>query len=128
MTTLNFLKYKKQGGQETATLSRRPFSPAGIHGGLHLAIDTAKEKTLVQVKRDRTNGGDVLDADNRTGDTISRQVIASHILTPIEVELEIARYEQLVGMSSEEYLDHQKKGAAPDTFEARLLGMLIRNR
>ena len=52
----------------------------------------------------------------------------AHIMTPADVELEIARLEKIVGMSAKELLDCQENGTAPDTFEANLLGMLLRNR
>ena len=55
-------------------------------------------------------------------------VVKLHILTPKEVDAEIAKYEQIIGMSSKEYLECRARGAAPDTFEANLLGVLLRNR
>ena len=51
-----------------------------------------------------------------------------HILTPEEVNAEIAKYEQIIGMSSRKYLKCRARGIAPDTFEANLLGALLRNR
>ena len=44
-----------------------------------------------------------------------------------ELEDKIAQYEKLFGMSSAEFLQQQKEGTTPDTFEAMAWAVLLRH-
>jgi hypothetical protein len=53
---------------------------------------------------------------------------SDHLLSAEEVERQIAAYEALFGMSSDEFLRQRKAGNAPDTFETMHWYVLLRNK
>ena len=53
---------------------------------------------------------------------------SSLVMSQDEIERQLAHYEQVFGMSSEEFLKRKRDGTVPDTFETMDWMILLRHR